>query len=156
VQILVGGVVIGRVAHHQPRSGYAQLDAHPVKTAMLVVAMRRLDRHPAAHDSIEDLLQIVDQISNAGLDGRAGGQLVERDLQGCLHVRVRCDERASGAVAMIVAAAAAPVREGPWTAQHLRPRTEERGPPIVDARRPSAAFTRDVGPRTGPAAPGRR
>src|SRR5581483_3388822 len=64
---------------------HADLDTHIEGAALVVMAMGRLDGHPATGNSIANQIELGDALANVFLDGRGRRDVVKRDSQRMDH-----------------------------------------------------------------------
>ena len=94
VDVFVRSIVLGKTPDHDVFAGDAEIDLHPVDTALVVMSGGRLDEYPTRRDSIAKELEAVDPLSNVCRERLARWQLMKGDLRWYLHDVSTCQARA--------------------------------------------------------------
>ena len=75
IDVLVGVVLRAFLVHVHVLAGHADVDAHFVQLALLMMAMRRLDGHVAGDDAVEEALELGCLFADDRFDGGEGSML---------------------------------------------------------------------------------
>ena len=86
IDVLMGVVLRSFLIYVHVLAWHADVDADLVELALVVMAMRRLDGHVAAHDALEEAVELGCFLADDRFDGRRGVHVPKADLQGYLHV----------------------------------------------------------------------
>src|SRR5262245_30701216 len=91
IDVLMRLVLRALLSHMHVLPGHADVDAHLVELALVVMAMRRLDGNVAAHDPLEEAVELGGLLADDRFHGRGGIHVPEADLQGYLHAFLLLD-----------------------------------------------------------------
>src|SRR6476659_7785155 len=86
IDVLMRLVLRAFLIHMHVVARHADVDADLVELALVVMAMRRLDGDVAAHDALEEAVELGCFLADDRFDGRRGVHVPNADLQGYLYV----------------------------------------------------------------------
>jgi hypothetical protein len=76
LRVGVRQVLFGRMADDNQIAWNVNLDLYAVEPSAMMVPLWRHDRDPAAHDSIEDLLEVLHPLADLGFERRLRRKLM--------------------------------------------------------------------------------
>jgi len=91
IDILMRLVLRSFLHMHVLPAGHADIDPHLVELSLVLTAMRRLDGHVAAYDTLEKTVELGGFLANDRFHSGGRVHVAEADLQGYLHVLLLFD-----------------------------------------------------------------